>query len=155
MERRFDMSDFEQSLKDHADQFRMTPSKRVWNGIYNNLHPGSKWPSLTVAVVFIITLVTIGTLNNSPKHLQPSVNSATSPVTNQSKTDKKAKSGESLAFENNSRAKSSNVNQVKISTSSAKNKIASTEAGGASLSESAQNSASTILSSISKVSSAS
>jgi hypothetical protein len=155
MERRFDMSDFEQSLKDHADQFRMTPSKRVWNGIYNNLHPGSKWPSLTVAVVFIITLVTIGTLNNSPKHLQPSVNSATSPVTNQSKTDKKAKSGESLAFENNSRAKSSNVNQVKISTSSAKNKIASTEAGGASLSESAQNSASTILSSLIKVSSAS
>ena len=66
MERRFDMSDFEQSLKDHADQFKMTPSKRVWNGIYNNLHPGSKWPSITVAIVFLITLVTIGNLNNSP-----------------------------------------------------------------------------------------
>ncbi len=65
MERRFDMSDFEQSLKDHADQFKMIPSKRVWNGIYNNLHPGSKWPSITVAIVFLITLITIGTLNNS------------------------------------------------------------------------------------------
>ena len=68
MERRFDMSDFEQSLKDHADQFRLMPSKRVWNGIYNNLHPGSKWPSITVAIIFLITLVTIGNLNNSQKN---------------------------------------------------------------------------------------
>ncbi|MEO8962896.1 MAG: hypothetical protein ABI325_13505 [Ginsengibacter sp.] len=66
MERRFDMSDFEQSLKDHADQFKMVPSKRVWKGLYNNLHPGSKWPSVTVAMVFIITLLTVGNLNNSP-----------------------------------------------------------------------------------------
>ncbi len=74
MERRFDMSDFEQSLKDHADQFKMIPSKRVWNGIYNNLHPGSRWPSITVAMVFLITLVTIGNLNNSTKHYQISSN---------------------------------------------------------------------------------
>ena len=66
MERRFDMSDFEQSLKDHADQFRMVPSKRVWNGIYNNLHPGSKWPSITIAILFLFTLITISKLNNSP-----------------------------------------------------------------------------------------
>jgi|GEM_PF-895766 len=67
MERRFDMSDFEQSLKDHADQFILIPSKRVWNGIYNNLHPGSKWPSITVAIVLLITLITIGNINNTPK----------------------------------------------------------------------------------------
>lgn len=67
MERRFDMSDFEQALKDHADQFKMLPSKRVWNGIYNNLHPGSRWPSITVAVILMITLITLGNLNNSPK----------------------------------------------------------------------------------------
>lgn len=66
MERRFDMSDFERSLKDHADQFRMVPSKRVWNGIYNNLHPGSKWPSITIAILFLFTLITISKLNNSP-----------------------------------------------------------------------------------------
>ncbi|HET7119359.1 MAG TPA: hypothetical protein VFI29_22880 [Hanamia sp.] len=70
MERSFDMSDFEQSLKDHADQFMLVPSKRVWNGIYNNLHPGSKWPSITVALVLLITLITIGNLNNSPKKFQ-------------------------------------------------------------------------------------
>jgi hypothetical protein len=75
MERRFDMSDFEQSLKDHADQFKMIPSKRVWNGIYNNLHPGSKWPSITVAIVFLITLITIGSLNNSTSHTNISTES--------------------------------------------------------------------------------
>jgi uncharacterized protein YycO len=74
MERRFDMSDFEQSLKDHADHFVMVPSKRVWNGIYNNLHPGSKWPSISVAIVLIIALVTIGNFNNSPK-LEQATNS--------------------------------------------------------------------------------
>jgi len=76
MERRFDMSDFEQSLKDHADQFTLIPSRRVWNGIYNNLHPGSKWPSITVAIVFIITLFTIGFLNNSSKKLSSKADSA-------------------------------------------------------------------------------
>lgn len=65
MERRFDMTDFEQSLKDHADQFVMEPSKRVWHGIYNNLHPGSTWPSITVGLVFLFTFVTIGYLNNT------------------------------------------------------------------------------------------
>lgn len=74
MERRFDMSDFEQSLKDHADQFTLIPSRRVWNGIYNNLHPGSKWPSITVAIVFIITLFTIGFLNNSSKKVSSESN---------------------------------------------------------------------------------
>jgi hypothetical protein len=64
MERRFDMSDFEQSLKAHADQFKLMPSKRVWNGIYNDLHPGSRWPSISIGIIFLITLVTIGNLNN-------------------------------------------------------------------------------------------
>ncbi|MGN6603903.1 MAG: hypothetical protein ACTHK8_15715 [Ginsengibacter sp.] len=153
MERRFDMSDFEQSLKDHADQFRMTPSKRVWNGIYNNLHPGSKWPSLTVAVVFIIALVTVGTLNNSSRHLQSSANSTSSPVSNELKAGKKAKSGESLAFENKGRAKSSNVDESNISSSSLKNKVSSTEAEVASLNKPAQNSTITSISSSTKISS--
>ncbi len=72
MERRFDMSDFERSLKAHADQFKLMPSKRVWNGIYNHLHPGSKWPSISIAIVFLITLVSIGNLNNSPKKFDKS-----------------------------------------------------------------------------------
>lgn len=67
MERRFDMTNFEQSLKDHADQFYIVPSRKVWHGIYNDLHPGSKWPSIAMGLVFLFTLIGIGHLNNTPK----------------------------------------------------------------------------------------
>ncbi|MGH2564085.1 MAG: hypothetical protein ACRDE5_06215, partial [Ginsengibacter sp.] len=63
MERRFSMNDFEQSLKEHADEFKMIPSKRVWHGIYNDLHPGRRWPSIAMALSLIFTLVVIGYLN--------------------------------------------------------------------------------------------
>ena len=68
METRFDMDNFEQTLKEHADQFSMIPSKRVWNGVYNSLHPGSAWPSLTMLLFFLLTLVGIGPLNQSSKN---------------------------------------------------------------------------------------
>jgi len=67
MERRFDMTNFEQSLKDQADQLDMIPSRRVWNGIYNNLHPGSRWPSIAMAFLFLFTILGIGHLNNTRK----------------------------------------------------------------------------------------
>ncbi len=60
MERRFFMNDFEQSLKEQADQFQMIPSKKVWHGIYNDLHPGRKWPSIAMSLSLIFTLVVIG-----------------------------------------------------------------------------------------------
>src|ERR1017187_5399249 len=63
MERRFSMIDFEQSLKEHADEFKMIPSKRVWHGIYNDMHPGRRWPSVTMSLLLIFTLVFIGYLN--------------------------------------------------------------------------------------------
>ncbi|MEO7316354.1 MAG: hypothetical protein ABIW47_14285 [Ginsengibacter sp.] len=69
MEIKFDMDNFEHSLKQHADEFSMIPSKRVWNGVYNSLHPGSKWPSLTMVLIFLLTLVGIGPLNNSPRNI--------------------------------------------------------------------------------------
>lgn len=60
MESRFDMNDFERSLKDQVDRFFLIPSERVWKSIYNDLHPGSKWPSLTVGLVLVISLFWIG-----------------------------------------------------------------------------------------------
>jgi hypothetical protein len=65
MERRFFMSDFEQSLKENADKFQMVPSKKVWHGIYNDLHPGKRWPSVTMSLLLIFTLVVIGHLNTN------------------------------------------------------------------------------------------
>ena len=60
MESRFDMNNFERSLKEHADRFMIVPSERVWKGIYNDLHPGSKWPSLAMGLLMIITLFWMG-----------------------------------------------------------------------------------------------
>ncbi|MEP6616296.1 MAG: hypothetical protein ABJA57_06930 [Ginsengibacter sp.] len=63
MERNFYHENFESSLKEDADQFKMYPSKKVWHGIYNNVHPGRRWPSTAISVLFIFTLVIVGHLN--------------------------------------------------------------------------------------------
>ena len=65
MERKFYQENFEGSLKHDADQFKMYPSKRVWHGIYNDIHPGRRWPSAAISILFIFTLVIIGHLNTA------------------------------------------------------------------------------------------
>lgn len=65
MERKFYPENFEKFLKGHADEFKITPSKKVWHGIYNDLHPGRRWPSVAMSMVFIFTLVIIGHLNTN------------------------------------------------------------------------------------------
>jgi len=65
MERKFYTNDFEQLLKDKTDEFRMYPSKRVWHSIYNDLHPGRKWPSIAVSMVLVIVLLMMGYWNNN------------------------------------------------------------------------------------------
>lgn len=71
MERNFYSENFENFLKGHADKFKMTPSKKVWHGIYNDLHPGTRWPSIAMSIVFIFTLVIIGHLNTNNGHTTP------------------------------------------------------------------------------------
>jgi hypothetical protein len=71
MERNFYSENFENFLKGHADKFKMTPSKKVWHGIYNDLHPGKRWPSIAMSMVFIFTLVIIGHLNTNNGHTTP------------------------------------------------------------------------------------
>lgn len=125
MERRFDMSDFEQSLKDHADQFNMVPSRRVWRGIYNNLYPGRKWPSTTVAIIFIITLFTIGHLNNSPR--QEEASPLAKPVQNGSINENRTASSavgiSDKSAEVNETNDASTVNYFTNSLSDAKNSL--------------------------------
>lgn len=60
MEKKFYTDDFEQFLKETADEFRMYPSKRVWSSLYNNLHPSRKWPSLAVCLLFVFSMLYIG-----------------------------------------------------------------------------------------------
>lgn len=73
IENEFYEDGFEQLLKEKADQFSMYPSKRVWHSIYNNLHPGRKWPSVVISLVLISSLMLIGYLNTGE-------NSITSPI---------------------------------------------------------------------------
>lgn len=63
MERRIYTDNFEQLLKEKSDEFRMYPSKRVWHSIYNDLHPGRRWPSIAMSMLLIIALLLIGYLN--------------------------------------------------------------------------------------------
>jgi hypothetical protein len=63
MERKF-YNEFENMLKDHADDFKMYPSNKTWHGIYNHLHPGRKWPSMAMGIMLIGALLIVGRLNN-------------------------------------------------------------------------------------------
>ncbi len=71
MERKFYPENFEKFLKGHSDQFKLTPSKKVWHGIYNDLHPGRRWPSIAMSMLLIFTLVIIGHLNTNNGHNTP------------------------------------------------------------------------------------
>lgn len=55
---------FEQFLKQAADSFRMYPNQKVWHSIYNNIHPSRKWPSLSVLLLLICSVMYIG-INNT------------------------------------------------------------------------------------------
>lgn len=65
MENNFYNDHFEQFLKETVDDFRMYPSKRVWSSIYNNLHPGRKWPSLATSLLIIVTITLFGVANKT------------------------------------------------------------------------------------------
>lgn len=65
MERNFNQDHFEQFLRDSVEDFRMTPSRRVWTSLYNNLHPGRRWPSLAVSLLFFSALIFVGLTHSS------------------------------------------------------------------------------------------
>lgn len=69
--------EFEQLLKENADQFSMYPSRRVWHSIYNNLHPGRRWPSVVISLLFISSLILIGYLNTGENSITRQINSST------------------------------------------------------------------------------
>ncbi len=69
MDINFHSDDFERLLREKSDEFRMYPSKRIWHSVYNNIHPGRKWPSIAMTITLISTLLLVGYLNsknNSP-----------------------------------------------------------------------------------------
>src|ERR1044071_7053081 len=67
MESNFDNKDFEQFVKQNADQYRMFPSEKVWKGIYNTLHTRRKWYSIGLTTLLVTTGVATWIMLNSPK----------------------------------------------------------------------------------------
>lgn len=90
MERKFYTDNFEQLLKEKSDEFRMYPSKRVWHSIYNDLHPGRKWPSIAASMLLIIALLLIGYWNNN-------VSKSSSTPTTVIATQKNIKNGSAIS----------------------------------------------------------
>ena len=78
MENEFYTDEFEQLLKEKADQFSMYPSKRVWHSIYNNLHPSRRWPSVVISLFFISSLMLIGYLNTGENSITRPINNSSS-----------------------------------------------------------------------------
>jgi hypothetical protein len=76
MENEFYTDEFEQLLKEKADQFSMYPSKRVWHSIYNNLHPSRRWPSVVMSLLLISSLILIGYLNTGENSITRQINSS-------------------------------------------------------------------------------
>lgn len=55
MERQHNNGDFEKLLRDNANQYRMYPSEKVWEGIHSALHTRRRWYGITAAIMFLIT----------------------------------------------------------------------------------------------------
>jgi hypothetical protein len=68
MENNFDNRDFERMVRQHADQFRMFPSDRVWKGVENALHRRRRWYGIGLALLLVTTgVVTMVMLTPSEK----------------------------------------------------------------------------------------
>ena len=84
MNSNFDSDNFERLLKERSDEFKMYPTKRVWYSIYNNIHPGKKWPSIATCITLISILLLIGYLNTNidSKNILVKVSSVKTQLTN-------------------------------------------------------------------------
>jgi hypothetical protein len=67
MKEKFYRDDFELSLQEQADEFKMPPSKNVWQSIYNDLHPGRRWPSIMMSVILLSVLLIISFYHTDSK----------------------------------------------------------------------------------------
>ncbi|HEY6062170.1 MAG TPA: hypothetical protein VIV35_01100 [Chitinophagaceae bacterium] len=69
MENKFDNRDFEQFVKQNADQYRMFPSEKVWKNIHYALHARRRWYGLGLTVLLLTAgIVTWVMLNPSVRN---------------------------------------------------------------------------------------
>ena len=73
MENKLYTETFENFLRESTDDFRMHPSKRVWNSLYNNMHPARKWPSVAVLLILISSMMFVGVSNTTKISKKPTL----------------------------------------------------------------------------------
>ncbi len=56
---------FEHFLRDSVEDFRMLPARKIWFGIYNQVHPSKKWPSFVVSFLILVAIMFVGVSNNN------------------------------------------------------------------------------------------
>lgn len=82
MQRNFDDKDFEQFVKQNADQYRMYPSEKVWKGIHSSIHTRRTWYGLGLALLILASVVVTWVMVSSPAGKQQTNNGiSTSPAT--------------------------------------------------------------------------
>ncbi|HET9747055.1 MAG TPA: hypothetical protein VFP97_15170 [Chitinophagaceae bacterium] len=85
MERQHNNGDFEKLLRDNANQYRMYPSEKVWEGVHSALHTRRRWFGISTAIVFLITtsIVSIIIYNGNPETNNLEQQEITAPVNSQ------------------------------------------------------------------------
>ncbi len=58
-------NNFEQFLRSSIEDFKMIPARKVWHGIYNNMHPDRRWPSIAVCMLILTCIMYVGVANNN------------------------------------------------------------------------------------------
>jgi hypothetical protein len=89
MEDRFDNRDFEQFIKQNADQYRMFPSEKVWNDIHDTLHARRRWYGIGLALLLLTTAVVTWVMLLSPAGKQKQVAANPSSVSTKNITEQK------------------------------------------------------------------
>ena len=89
MENRFSNRDFEQFVKQNADQYRMYPSEKVWKNIHHNLHTRRRWYGIGLGLLLLTTAAVTGVMLSPGKKEQiASKKSSPSPATASTKDRK-------------------------------------------------------------------
>ncbi|MFZ1263297.1 MAG: hypothetical protein WAT34_07270 [Chitinophagaceae bacterium] len=76
MENKFINRDFEEFVKQNADQYRMFPSEKVWNNIHHSLHTRRRWYGIGLTLLLISTAAVTGIMLSNAGKKQPLANSS-------------------------------------------------------------------------------
>ena len=93
MENNFNNRDFEQFVKQNADQYRMFPSEKVWNGINNTLHTRRRWYGIGLGLLLLTTAGVTWVMLLSPSGKKEQVSSTPATFVKKSTAPKKQTAG--------------------------------------------------------------